>query len=145
HRVLDRDHAEFGLARCDRCETVLEGRAGHRLGVRIGLADGEVRVRTRLALKYDSAGHGRSATPQSIASMGSFLITAAAASYSRFKSQNHTEIINLLVSGGRLGRRSQLASSLFCAISSRARARSSGVSTPSGTLSTSSTSMRMPA
>src|SRR5262249_35833304 len=100
-RVLDRDHAEFGFARCYRCETVFERRAGHCLSVRIGLADGEVRVRTRLALKHDSTGHGRCATPSSNPSVGPFLITAVAASYSRFKSQNHTEIINLLVSGGR--------------------------------------------
>jgi len=90
-RVLDRDHAEFGFARRDRYETVLEGRAGHRLGVRIGLADGEVRVRTRLALEHDSGGHGRSATPQSNPSIGPFLITAAAASYSRFKSKTILE------------------------------------------------------
>ena len=36
-RVLDRDHAEIGLAGGDRGERVLEGRAGHRLGVGIGL------------------------------------------------------------------------------------------------------------
>ena len=53
-RVLDRDHAEIGVARAQRRERVLEGGAGHRLGVRIGLADGEVRIRARLALEYDS-------------------------------------------------------------------------------------------
>ena len=36
-RVFDRDHAEVGFARRDRGERVLEGRAGQRLGVGIGL------------------------------------------------------------------------------------------------------------
>ena len=36
-------------------------------------------------------GHGRSATPQSNPSMGKFLITVAAASYSRFKIQTILE------------------------------------------------------
>jgi len=39
HRILDRDHAEVGLARGDRGQRILEGRAGHRLGVGIGLGD----------------------------------------------------------------------------------------------------------
>ena len=90
-RVLDRDHGELGVTRRDRREAVLEGGAGHCLGVRIGLADGEVRVGTRLALEHDSGRHGRSATPQSDPSLGTFLITVAAASYSRFKSKNILE------------------------------------------------------
>ena len=50
-RVLDRDHAERGLAACHRGEGILEGRARHRLVVGIGLAAGEMRVRAGLALK----------------------------------------------------------------------------------------------
>ena len=56
HRILDRDHAEIGLARADRGERVLEGRAGQRLGVGIGFDDGEVGVRARLALECDFHG-----------------------------------------------------------------------------------------
>ncbi len=63
-RVLDRDHAEIGLAGRDRREGVLERRAGQGLGVRIDLADREVRIRPRLALECDflGIGHGRSGT-----------------------------------------------------------------------------------
>ena len=59
-RILDRDHAEIGLARGDRGQRVLEGRAGQRLGVRIGLDDGDMGVRARLALECDFQllGHG---------------------------------------------------------------------------------------
>jgi len=40
-RVLDRDHAELGLARRYRGKRVLEGRAGQRLVARIDLGAGE--------------------------------------------------------------------------------------------------------
>ena len=52
-RILDRDHAEIGLARRDRRQRVLEGGAGHRLGVGIGLDDGDVGIGARLALECD--------------------------------------------------------------------------------------------
>ena len=52
-RILDRDHAEVGVAGAERGEAVLEGRAGHRLVVGIGLAAGEMRIRARLALEDD--------------------------------------------------------------------------------------------
>ena len=60
-RVLDRDHAEIGLARGDRGKRVLEGRAGHRFRVGIGLGDGDVGVGAGLALERDFQllGHGR--------------------------------------------------------------------------------------
>ena len=44
-RILDRDHSEIGLARGDRGQRVLEGRAGQRLGVGIGFDDGDVGIR----------------------------------------------------------------------------------------------------
>jgi len=56
-RVFDRDHAEFGLAAVDRGECVFEGRARHRLVVRIDVARGEVGVRSRLALEHDLLGY----------------------------------------------------------------------------------------
>ena len=59
HRVLDRDHAEIGLARADRGERVFKGRAGQRLGVGIGFDDGKVGVRALLALECDFHGFGR--------------------------------------------------------------------------------------
>ena len=52
-RILDRDHAEIGLARGDRGQRVLEGRARQRLGVRIGLDDGDMGIGARLALECD--------------------------------------------------------------------------------------------
>ena len=52
-RILDRDHAEIGLARGDRGQRVLEGRAGQRLGVRIGLGDGDMGIGAGLALECD--------------------------------------------------------------------------------------------
>ena len=52
-RVLDRDHAELGLAGSERAEAILEGGAGDRLVIRIGLAAGEMRIRARLALEDD--------------------------------------------------------------------------------------------
>ena len=53
HRVLDRDHAEIGLAARHRVERVLEGRARHRVGVGIGLLAGDVGIRSGLALEHD--------------------------------------------------------------------------------------------
>ena len=53
HRVLDRDHAERGLAGTDRGEGIFEGGAGQRLAVGIGVAEREVRVGARLALEHD--------------------------------------------------------------------------------------------
>ena len=62
HRILDRDHGELGLAALHRGERILEGRAGKRLHVRIGVARGEMRIGARLALKGDFVrtrfGHG---------------------------------------------------------------------------------------
>ena len=55
-RVLDRDHAEVGLAGCDRRERVLERRAGQGLRLRIDFADREVRIRPRLTLECDFLG-----------------------------------------------------------------------------------------
>ena len=52
-RILDRDHAEIGFPRGDRGQRVLEGRAGQRLGVGIGLDDGDVGIGARLALERD--------------------------------------------------------------------------------------------
>jgi hypothetical protein len=52
-RILDRDHAEIRLARADRGQRVLEGRAGQRFGVGIGLGDRNVRVCAGLALECD--------------------------------------------------------------------------------------------
>ena len=59
-RILDRDHAEIGLARGDRGQRVLEGRAGQRLGVGIGLDDGDMGIGARLALEcdFELLGHG---------------------------------------------------------------------------------------
>ena len=42
----------------DRGEAILEGRAGHRLGVGIDLAAGEVRIGAGLALEHDLLLHG---------------------------------------------------------------------------------------
>src|SRR5262249_61433873 len=49
-------------ARHDGAERVLERRAGHRLAIRIDLADREVRIRAGLALEDNllGCGHGRS-------------------------------------------------------------------------------------
>ena len=58
-RILDRDHAEIGLARGDRGQRVLEGRAGQRLGVGIGFGDGDMGIRAGLALECDFHGFGR--------------------------------------------------------------------------------------
>ena len=97
-RILDRDHAEIDLAGGERGEAILEGRAGHRLVVRIGFAAGEMRIRPRLALKNDLLlGH---------------VIPLSCVPYADIS--------------GRVNRPS----------SSRAFSRSSGVSTPSGTLFT---------
>ena len=52
-RILDRDHAEIGLAGGDRRQRVLEGRARQRLGVGIGLDDGDMGIGARLALECD--------------------------------------------------------------------------------------------
>ncbi len=58
-RILDRDHAEIDIAAGERGEAVLEGRAGHRLVVRIGFAAGEMRIRPRFSLEDDLfLGHG---------------------------------------------------------------------------------------
>ena len=53
HGILNRDHAEVGFARGDRGQRVLEGRAGQRLDVRIGLDDGDMGIGARLALECD--------------------------------------------------------------------------------------------
>ncbi len=59
-RILDRDHAEIDVAGAERGEAILEGRAGHRLVIRIGFAAGEMRIRPRFALENDLfLGHGR--------------------------------------------------------------------------------------
>ena len=60
-RILDRDHAEFGLAGRDRGQRVLEGGAGQRLGVGIGLDDGEMRIGAGLALECYFLGFGHGA------------------------------------------------------------------------------------
>ena len=62
HRVLDRDHAERGMAGADSRECVLEGGAGHRLVLGIYFARGEMRVGPGLSLKHDlfCGGHGAS-------------------------------------------------------------------------------------
>ena len=52
-RVLDRDHAEIGLAGGDRRQRVLEGRAGQRLASRIDLARGDMGIGAGLALERD--------------------------------------------------------------------------------------------
>ena len=63
-RILDRDHAEIGLARGDRGQRVFEGRAGHRLGIGIGFGDGDMGIRARLALECDFLGFGHAALYQ---------------------------------------------------------------------------------
>ena len=73
-RILDRDHAEIGLARGDRRQRVLEGRARQRLGVGIGLDDGDMGIGARLALEcdFELLGHvlaGLLAAAQALASM----------------------------------------------------------------------------
>ena len=100
-RVLDRDHGEVGLARLDRGEGVLEGRAGQRL-------HRPDRRRGRRCADWRRARPGRRSC-------------WSCSAWSR-----------LFVSS----RRGSIA---------RARSRSCGVSTPSGTASTIATSMRMPA
>ena len=107
-RILDRDHAEIDLAVGQRSETILEGRAGHRLVVRIGLAAGDVRIRPRFSLEND------------------LFLAPYAYPFCR-----------------RLGRRPRTSSQPASIL--RAFSNSSGVSTPSGTLATTATSMRMPA
>src|SRR5262249_36943042 len=52
-RILDRDHGEVGLARRDGREGILEGRAGRRLVIRIGLVAGDMGIGPKLALKCD--------------------------------------------------------------------------------------------
>ena len=106
-RILDRDHAEIDLAAGQRREAILEGRAGHRLVIRIGFAAGEMRIRPRFALEDDLfLGHE-----------------------SCLKSRSVRRPLRL-----------SQPPSIW-----RALANSSGVSTPSGTLFTTATSMRMPA
>ena len=51
-RVLDRDHAEIGLAGGDRLKAVLEGRLRHGLAVGKDLEAGDVRVGAGLALEH---------------------------------------------------------------------------------------------
>jgi hypothetical protein len=51
--ILDRAHAEVSLARGDRGERVLKGRAGERLRVGIGLDDGDMGIGAWLALECD--------------------------------------------------------------------------------------------
>ena len=62
-----------GVAAADRGEGVLEGRARHRLVVRIDLARREVRIRARLALEDDLLGgrHDRSGTHADVQVNGS--------------------------------------------------------------------------
>ena len=112
-RILDRDHAEIGLADADRREGVLEGRAGHGLVVRIDLA------RWR----------GANWPPARPGTRSSWLCSWS------FRSRR----VPVRILG--------CASQRRRAETMRARraSRSSGVSTPSGTLSTMATSMRMPA
>ena len=50
-RVLDRDHAEIGLARGDRLEAILEGRLRNRLAIGKHFEAGDVRIGTGFALK----------------------------------------------------------------------------------------------
>src|SRR5215813_6874122 len=122
--IFDRNHAEIDVAGHKRGEAILERRAGHRLVIRIGFATGQVRIGAHLSLKNDLLpGHVpprllANDPPQSV----SRCWTSCAGS-----------------SVPRPLRVSQPASIL------RAFSKSSGVSTPSGTLSTIITSIRMPA
>ena len=58
HRILDRDHAEIGVARRDRGQRILEGGAGQRLGIGIGVGDRDMGIRAGLALECDFHGAG---------------------------------------------------------------------------------------
>ena len=98
-RVLDGDHREAGVAFIHGREHVLERVAGQHRHVGKGLAAGDMRVRTGLALKGDD-----------------------------------------VVGVGGIRHHAGLPDS-----AARAFSRSAGVSTPSGTVSTSATSIVMPA
>src|ERR1700730_7856163 len=56
--ILDRNHAEIGLARGDHGKRILEGRAGQRLGLGIGFGDGDMGIGAGLALERDLEGLG---------------------------------------------------------------------------------------
>src|SRR5262249_47272031 len=161
-RVFDRDHAEFGLAGVDRGECIFEGRARHRFVVGIDVARGEVGVRSRLALEYDLLGcrHGRSGTHAAAPSQRLAAPHPEEGPRARFRAFSTS---TGPVSKGearhphpsRRGPNGPLLSMRMTAMAyepclpppriSRARSRSAGVSTPSGTLSTMVASMRMPA
>ena len=55
HRIVDRNHGERGAPGADRGEGILESRTRQRLHVPIGLAAGDVRIRSGLALIGDLA------------------------------------------------------------------------------------------
>ena len=62
-RVLDRDHAEIGLAVLYCCERILEGRARHRLAAGIDLARRNIGIRPGLTLERDfQFAHGAAST-----------------------------------------------------------------------------------
>ncbi len=61
-RVLDRDHAEIGIAVLDGGEGILEARAGHDLGLRKDRIGRLMREGAEFALEGDALGredHGR--------------------------------------------------------------------------------------
>src|SRR6202044_3705226 len=55
HRIVDRNHRQRRPSAADGGEGILECRTWQRLHVAIGLAAGEVRIRSRLALIGDLA------------------------------------------------------------------------------------------
>ena len=124
--ILDRNHAEPGFAGSDCGKRVLESRAGHRLVIRKHLASSEMGVRSRLALKDDFLAGAIGVPVRSCSPSKRYLPSQLANQLAK-----STRQVNVRGAG---------ASKL-----SRTRSRSSGVSTPSGTLSTMLTSMRIPA
>src|ERR1700747_1782455 len=164
-RVFDRDHAEFGLAAVDRRECVFEGRARHRLVVRIDVARGEVGVRSRLALEHDLLGcrHGVPVRTPPLRVNGSARLCCspdlAISAFTRVHSPSKTGVNALNDALWRNPGFWQKANAVphFAALNAgygplfprpriaRARSSSAAVSTPSGTLSTMVASMRIPA
>src|SRR5579859_1188314 len=117
-RVVDRDHGEVGTRLADGGKTVLEGRARQDIGLGIDFSRSDLGVGAELALEGDG-------------------------SFGRWHRMIWTALRFHFSASGLADR--PTIRKRYRVKSSRARARSAGVSTPSGTASTMATSIRMPA
>src|SRR5262249_6454496 len=128
----DGDHGVTGIPAFDGRQRVLEGRACGRLEVREHLFAGEMRIGTRLALVGD-AQRGALA-----------LARGGALGFGTRLGGDRRRFYFSLGHDGGMGTGSTGAAAASWASARRASSRSCGVLTPSGIVSTSAISMRMP-